>query len=70
MKHGVWTVHPILETPEGLLIESLKHKLLDFAFKKAKPAFNHYERMLDALKKYQDIVAQGGWETLPDFKNP
>jgi murein L,D-transpeptidase YcbB/YkuD len=25
--------------------------------------------MLDALKKYQDIVAQGGWEILPDFKN-
>jgi len=69
MKHGVWTVHPILETPEGLLIESLKHKSLDFAFKKAKPVFNHYDRMLNALKKYQDIVLQGGWETLPDFKN-
>ena len=69
MKHGVWTVHPILETPEGLLIESLKHKSLDYAFKKAKPVFNHYDRMLNALKKYQDIVLQGGWETLPDFKN-
>jgi murein L,D-transpeptidase YcbB/YkuD len=69
MKHGVWTVHPILETPESLLIESLNHKSLDFAFSKAKPAFNHYSRMLDALKKYQDIVAQGGWEILPDFKN-
>jgi len=69
MKHGVWTVHPILETPEGLLIESLKYRSLDYAFKKAKPAFNHYDRMLNALKKYKDIVAQGGWETLPDFKN-
>jgi len=69
MKHGVWTVHPILETPEGLLIESLKYKSLDYAFKKAKPAFNHYERMLNALKKYKEIVANGGWETLPDFKN-
>jgi len=69
MRHGVWTVHPILETPEGLLIESLKHKSLDYAFKKAKPAFNHYDRMLNALKKYKDIAARGGWETLPDFKN-
>ena len=69
MKHGVWTVHPILETPEGLLIESIKHKSLDYAFKKAKPAFNHYDRMLNALKKYKEIVVNGGWEILPDFKN-
>ena len=69
MKHGVWTVHPILETPEGLLIESLKYKSLDYAFKKAKPSFNHYDRMLNALKKYKNIAAQGGWEILPDFKN-
>ena len=69
MKHGVWTVHPILETPESLLIESLKSKSLDTAFKKAKPVFHHYDRMLVALKKYQDIAAAGGWEPLPDFKN-
>jgi murein L,D-transpeptidase YcbB/YkuD len=69
MKHGVWRVHPILETPEGLLIESLKHKSLDYAFKKAKPAFNHYDRMLDALKKYKEIAANGGWEKLPHFKS-
>ena len=69
MKHGVWTVHPILETPESLLIESLKHKSLSVAFKKATPPFNHYNRMLNALKKYQNIVAQGGWEKLPNFKN-
>ena len=69
MRHGVWTVHPILETPEGLLIESLKHKSLDYAFKKATPPFNHYKRMLNALKKYKEIVSQGVWETLPDFKN-
>jgi murein L,D-transpeptidase YcbB/YkuD len=69
MNHGVWTVHPIMETPEGLLIESLKYNSLDYAFKKAKPAFNHYDRMLDALKKYQDIAVEGGWEILPEFKN-
>ena len=56
-------------TPESLLIESVKHKSLKYAFKKAKPPFHHYDRMLNALKKYQDIVAQGGWEALPDFKN-
>jgi len=68
-KHGVWTVHKILETPESLLIESLKYNSLDHAFKAAKPPFHHYDRMLDALKKYQGIVANGGGETLPDFKN-
>ena len=68
-RHGVWTVHPILETPESLLIESLNHHSLAFAFKKAKPPFHHYDRMLEALKRYQKIAANGGWETLPEFKN-
>lgn len=68
-RHGVWTVHPILATPESLLIESLKYKSLKHAFQEAKPAFHHYDRMLAALKKYQDIAAHGGWEELPDFKN-
>lgn len=61
--------HPILETPESLLIESLKHHSLAFAFKKAKPPFHHYDRMLEALKRYQKIAANGGLETLPEFKN-
>lgn len=68
-KNGVWTVHNILATPESLLIESLKHNSLDEAFKAAKPAFPLYDRYLTALKKYQDIAAQGGWELLPDFEN-
>lgn len=68
-RHGVWTVHNILATPESLLIESLKHKSLKYAFDQAKPAFNHYDRMLGALKKYQEIAANGGWEELPAFKS-
>jgi murein L,D-transpeptidase YcbB/YkuD len=68
-KHGVWTVHPILETPESLLIESLKYKSLDVAFKKAKPAFPLYDRYLTALETYLTIVANGGWKELEDFKN-
>lgn len=68
-KHGVWTVHNILATPESLLIESLKYKSLKHAFKEAKPMFHLYDRMLDALKKYKKIAANGGWEKLPNFKN-
>ena len=68
-KHGVWTVHSILETPESLLIESLKYKSLDVAFKKAKPAFPLYDRYLTALETYRTIVANGGWKVLEDFKN-
>jgi len=68
-RHGVWTVHPILETPESLLIESLKYKSLDVAFKKAKPVFPLYDRYLTALERYRTIVANGGWDALGDFKN-
>jgi len=68
-RNGVWTVHPILKTPESLLIESLKYKSLDVAFKKAKPAFPLYDRYLTALEKYRAIVANGGWKTLGEFKN-
>jgi len=68
-KHGVWTVHPILKTPEALLIASLKYKSLDVAFQKAKPAFPLYDRYLTALETYRGIVANGGWKALGDFKN-
>ncbi len=68
-KHGVWKVHNILATPESLLIESLRYKSLKHAFEEAKPKFPLYDRMLVALKTYQDIVARGGWEALPDFGN-
>ncbi|HIQ46176.1 MAG TPA: hypothetical protein EYH57_01005, partial [Sulfurovum sp.] len=68
-RNGVWTVHNILATPESLLIESLKHNSLAYAFKEAKPKFPLYDRMLVALKTYQDIVANGGWELLGEFDN-
>ncbi|WP_309497172.1 L,D-transpeptidase family protein, partial [Sulfurovum sp.] len=66
-RNGDWVVHNILFSPESLLIESLNKKTLNHAFTKAKPVFPLYERMLVALKKYQDIDASGGWETLPKF---
>jgi len=68
-KHGVWTVHNILATPESLLIGSLKHRSLKHAFDEAKPKSPLYDRMLIALKTYNKIVDNGGWEILPDFAN-
>ncbi|HFU77705.1 MAG TPA: hypothetical protein ENK68_04300, partial [Epsilonproteobacteria bacterium] len=68
-KHGIWTVHAILATPESLLIASLKHKSLKYAFDEAKPKSPLYDRMLLALKQYKKMVENGGWEKLPDFKN-
>jgi len=68
-KNGVWKVHDILATPESLLIKSLKYKSLKYAFEEAKPTFPLYERMLIALKKYQKIADNGGWESLAEFKN-
>jgi len=67
--NGVWVVHNILSSPESLLIESLPHNSLNYAFKKAKPLFPLYDRMLKSLKKYQDIVDSGGWEILPEFRD-
>jgi len=68
-RNGVWKVHNILATPESLLIESLRYKSLKHAFDEAKPEFPLYDRMLEALQKYQEIVSNGGWEALPDFKS-
>ena len=68
-RNGDWVVHNILLSPESLLIESLNKKTLTHAFKKAKPVFPLYERMLVALKKYQEIEASGGWETLAKFSD-
>ncbi len=68
-RNGVWKVHNILATPESLLIESLRYKSLTHAFEEAKPKFPLYDRMLIALKTYQDIAARGGWDALPDFEN-
>ena len=68
-RNGVWKVHHILATPESLLIESVRHKSLTHAFEEAKPKFPLYDRMLVALKKYQELTNNGGWKILPDFKN-
>lgn len=69
-KHNAdWVTHNVLLSPESLLIESLKHKSLAFAFKEAKPLFPLHDKLMEALQKYQDIVAKGGWELLPDFKD-
>ncbi len=68
-RNGVWEVHNILASPESLLIGSVKHKTLKHAFKEATPTFPLYGRMLTSLKQYQEIVKNGGWELLPDFKN-
>jgi len=67
--NGAWIIHNILSSPESLLIESINHKTLTYAFKEARPLFPIYDRMLESLKKYQAIVASGGWKTLPDFKD-
>jgi len=68
-RNADWVTHNVLLSPESLLIESLKYKSLAFAFKEATPVFPLYDKLMGALQKYQDIVAKGGWETLPDFKD-
>jgi len=68
-KNADWVVHNILSTPESLLIEAISHQSLDYAFKEATPVFPLYGRLVTALKKYQNIVDSGGWETLGEFKS-
>jgi len=64
-----WVVHNVLSSPESLLIEAISHQSLDHAFKEATPLFPLYEKLVVALEKYQGIVAAGGWEVLPAFKD-
>lgn len=66
-RNADWVVHNVLSSPESLLIEAISHQSLDHAFKEAKPLFPLYDKLLVALKKYQDIVDAGGWRALPEF---
>ncbi len=66
-RNADWVVHKVLSSPESLLIEAISHQSLDHAFKEAKPLFPLYDKLLAALKKYQDFVSAGGWQTLPEF---
>lgn len=68
-RNADWVTHNVLLSPESLLIESLNHGSLSFAFQEAKPRFPLYDKLIVALKKYQDIVKEGGWEALPEFKD-
>lgn len=66
-RNADWVVHNVLSSPESLLIEAISHQSLDHAFKEAKPLFPLYDKLLVALKKYQDIVNAGGWQSLAEF---
>ena len=68
-RNADWVVHKVLVSPESLLVDGLSHHSLVYAFAEAKPDFPLYARMLDGLKKYEAIVAQGAWEQLPEFEN-
>ena len=68
-KNADWVVHNVLHSCESLLIEAIAHQSLDYAFSEATPSFPMYKKLVNGLKKYQDIVSSGGWEVLPDFKD-
>jgi murein L,D-transpeptidase YcbB/YkuD len=68
-RNADWVVHDVLSSPESLLIEAISHGSLDHAFKEAKPLFPLYDKLLVALKKYQEIVSAGGWQKLPEFRD-
>jgi len=67
-RSAAWVTHNVVASPESLLVEAINSKSLLYAFEKAKPQFAWYETLLSALKKYQKIVSDGGWETLPTFE--
>ena len=68
-RNADWVVHKVLVSPESLLIDGLSHGSLAYAFDEAKPKFPLYNRLLKGLQKYEDIVASGGWEHLPEFQD-
>ena len=68
-KNANWVVHNVLYSPESLLLEAITQGSLNYAFKEAAPTFYLYNKLLEGLKKYEEIVKQGGWDILPDFKD-
>ncbi len=64
-----WVVHSVLHSPESLLIEAISTQSLDDAFTKATPSFPVYNKLIEGLKKYENIVSSGGWDILPKFRD-
>jgi len=66
-RNAAWVTHDIVASPESLLVEAINTESLAYAFEKAKPQLTWYKTLLTALKKYQKISDDGGWESLPAF---
>ncbi|WP_415407647.1 L,D-transpeptidase family protein [Sulfurovum sp. CS9] len=67
-RNAAWVTHDVVASPESLLVAAINEGSLVDAFEKAKPQLLWYEALLTALKKYQKITANGGWESLPVFE--
>jgi len=59
--HAAWVVHPVLDTPELLLLEALKRDYPRYAFGMSKPHFPFYAPLREAYLHYRKIVENGGW---------
>ena len=68
-RNADWMTHNVLLSTKSLLIDAVNHESLMFAFYKAKPPFALYDRLMMALKRYQNIAENGGWKSLGNFQN-
>lgn len=67
-RHAAWVKHNVVASPESLLVTAINEGTLIDVLERSKPQFPWYKSLLTALKKYQEIVGNGGWESLPVFK--
>ena len=67
-RNAAWVKHDVVLSAESLLVRAINTGTLVSAFEKSKPHLPWYRTLFSALKKYQNIAADGGWERLPVFK--
>lgn len=67
-RNAAWVTHDVVASPESLLVAAINEGSLLYAFHKASPQFPWYKTLFTALDKYQKMVDDGGWESLPVFK--
>ena len=63
-----WHIDPRRIDVDSALVERIRFEPLDRAIAQLKPADEDYDALRDQLEHYRDLVAKGGWRTVPAGK--
>jgi murein L,D-transpeptidase YcbB/YkuD len=64
-----WHVNPEEENVDSALVRNLRYEQLDKALATMRPTDDDYASLSKHLQNYRAIVANGGWQKVPDTKN-